>query len=409
MKRNIMKKNNPSLLTITVATLATSLALSVVGCSKQQADNSNKPTKTEANKENATTNQTQKSDTDSANVIKQQKSFTADVYNQQIKPNIVNAQLSAQTMSENINKFCAEPNEQGFKDVQTSWKNTMHAWTKAWVIKIPSLNQPSMRDRMYIYAYPDSRKLTQTNLDRLLKEDIKFDAQWAENANIRPLGLMGLEYMLFAKITKWQDVQTHPKFCDLIKAQAHQLHTDIKDRAELWTTEYGQTFANSTEDFAQKDATITAWYNNLLQLARFMQEQKLAKPAGLNEKGMVKDHFESPYAKISLELYKTSFDLLKTGVLGSQKEDDKQLGLVDYMKTSQSDNKNTQQVIEDLQAEFTVVNKILTSFKGTELSSQNKVDLEALNDATKAIVSTLKDQVSQQMNVPITFNDADGD
>lgn len=357
----------------------------------------------------------------------QQKAYAANVLNQQILYSLTDAATKAQALQSSVNKLCQtkKPKQADVQVAKTAWQQAVLAWSGAAVSNIKSINQPDMRNRLYIYAYPDYQKLTPRNITRILADTNELDLAWAEAENIRPIGLVGMEYLIFEQAKQAKNIHKNPRYCQLLNTQAAMLAKDIQAFLTLWQGDYGQSFASLTGDFSQRNAALTAWFNSLLKLAEYMHTQKLAYPAGLSASGQPKSHYESQYAHISSPLFAASVAALKKGISGDDNSNNSDkisdhtngnaTGLAAYItqvsETVADEQLKQQQITlaKTLRKQMAAVAQTMQSITAADLANATPAQRKQLHKTLSELISTLSMDVPQALNIHITFNEADGD
>lgn len=198
-------------------------------------------------------------------------------------------------------------------------------------------------------------------------------------------GLACLEYLLFHKTDSLQN-----KRLNYLEAVAKDVNSQAKNLVSVW---------NNSSDFytnneRNTDGSINQLVNQMISLLEEISSSKLSKP--LYENAEV----EAPFSQYSVQLIEYNLLAIQELYLGKEG-----VGFDDYLIFSEKHDLNNQ--IQAQLQKCISLSKFDSSLQKEIANDQEKV-IELYTEIKKLLV-LIKVDLSSQLSIIVTFNDADGD
>ncbi len=282
-------------------------------------------------------------------------------------------------------------------DAQQSWRQTMAAWQEARVIRFG----PIVEQRLdwEFQFWPDKKNLVAKKALALLKKDQPLDEQTLEKSSVVLHGLSALEFMLFDPSA--QEKAQPERFCELTQWIGQALHTNAQRLQKSWDQQSSEFLApgDQSEFYPTFEVALGKIVDSYLITLENVSKQKIGSVIGEHSESKANPYFleswrsENSWQNISANLIATHRFFHEGGFLS-------------YLQSLGHESLAT-----ELNGALLRVNQKSAQVKAP-LFSQLDEKSPALRELQSAVINLknlLKNKATDALNLPIGFNDNDGD
>lgn len=308
-----------------------------------------------------------------------------------------------------ISNFTTEPNITNLNLARAAWKKAINTWQKVSIFEIGPASEIALRENVNLYPV-DTLVINQNIANGTYNLEVV--------SNYTAKGFQTLDYLLFGiSNTDEEVVNYYTTYSNAVNRKKYlndittDIHTKITKVNTEWQT-YASTFNTSTG--TNVGSSIGVLTNQLnFYYERFLRDGKLGIPAG------ARTFSQTPLPEKSEAYYynKNSRDLLLESLTTLKK-------LYKGESLAGVDGKGYDDYLIHLDAKFnekslneTIINQIETIEKNTsdlkeslaEESVNNQPKMLSIFDEMQFLNSLLKVEMTNSMEVQITYSDTDGD
>lgn len=281
-----------------------------------------------------------------------------------------------QNFETNTNLLIKEIKIDNLEKLQNTWKSCQNEWQMCQLYEIGEIKKQFLH--FPLYKHP----IDTQQIEEFIINNETFDLT---NVSSSIKGLACLEYLLFYKTDLLKD-----KHLNYLEAVAKDVNSQAKNLVSVW---------NNSSDFytnnqRNTDGSINQLVNQMISLLEEISNSKLSKPLYENAK------VEAPFSQYSIQLIEYNLLALQELYLGKEG-----ISFDDYLIFSEKDNLNNQ--IKAQLKKCISLSKFNTSLQDKITNDKEKV-IE-LHTEIKKLLVLIKVDLSSQLSIIVTFNDADGD
>ena len=304
-------------------------------------------------------------------------------------------------LQQQVEKFTVNPSVENLESAQNAWKTCILFFQDVVVFDFGPADGLFGSLSENIGTFP-------TNVGRI-ESAITNNDTLLQNFHRDARGLLGIEYLLFAK----KSTETVASFsnnarCGYARQVTRKLVNEISTLRDDWKNSYRLEFIKNSGTDA--GSSITYLFNHLVIGFENIKNYKLGVPLGkrIGQSNTNVMLVEAAYSKISLELMERNFNAVMSVWYGTQKNGVDGLGFKEYLQSVEggsrliTDTQNQEKVIRD--AFQSLHNKSLEQVIVSFPSSA-----EPLYNEMQKMTRFLKSELSSLLGIAITYSSGDGD
>lgn len=319
--------------------------------------------------------------------------------NQFIKPTYHEFTLQTESLAKSTENWTCDTgiSEQQQADIQAQWQNTMNAWQAAKAIHFGPVTDERIDWKLQFW--PDKKNLVASKTLGLFKQEITEEN--LQGASVVTQGISALEYLLYDE--RFSELSNQPelgtKHCQLTKLVAQNIQTNAVKIESSWTS-YEPSFIGDGSETWNADTSIGNIFDSVLLTLEEVANQKIGSPIGsTNNYTQANFYFlESWRSKHSAENIQASLsavlNLFNNG------------GLKNYL-SEKGMPQLSQEIALGLEEAINLTHNLDKPL--AEHLSEQAEELKQIQQRVNAIKTLIKNKVVTNLELPIGFNDNDGD
>lgn len=327
-----------------------------------------------------------------------------------IVPAYGNMTLASEQLVSSVNNFTAAPSQTTLDQARNSWVNAIKNWQHTSIYQIGPASDVALREN--VNTYPVDTVVINTNI-----ASGSYDLEQASNYDAK--GLQAMDYLLFgiantdAEIIEKYTTATHfQNRKQYLIDVANDAHNNILTVQQLWENSYVTTFKNAEGvDIGSSVGIMVNEFN--LYFERYVRDGKVGIPSGARtfSQTPLPEKCEAYYnGTISRDLLVESMKTMKNVYLGNDVNGNEGAGFDDFLQFNNA-RYNDASLDVTIQNQMDVVISRSENLNPSmaEEATSNQDKLIELFDDMQFLNSLLKVEMTNSMEVQITYKDSDGD
>ena len=322
-----------------------------------------------------------------------------------IQPNYEEVTADAKAMNDAVMEFTTDVTSENLTSARDGWKKAVKSWQKVSIYQIGPAGDAALRDNVNLFPIDAT----------LIEENIASNSyNLSTVSNYTAKGFQAIDYLLYGVGSNDSEILDKYSTDDLasnrkeyLKAVAGDLNSKISNVNSDWGTYASDFESNTGTDVGSSIGLLTNQMN--LYYERFLRDGKVGIPAGARTFTQTPLPEKSEcyyYNQNSTELLNTSLTSLKNLYLGVGADGTNGLGYDDYLSFNQDEV-----IHNSINAQFekieTETSKLGESVATEVESNQNK--MLSIFDDMQLLNNLLKVEMTNSLEVQITYSDTDGD
>lgn len=318
--------------------------------------------------------------------------------------------LSSEQLSLSVNDFITTPSQTTLDQVRSSWVSAIKNWQRTSVYQIGPASDIALREN--VNTYPADTTAINTNI-----ANGSYDLEQVSNYDAK--GFQAMDYLLFgiadtdAEVLEKYTTATHfQNRKQYLKDIANDLHNNMITVQQGWENSYATTFKNAAGvDIGSSVGIMLNEFN--LYFERYVRDGKVGIPSGartFTQTPLPEKCEAYYYGTISRDLLIESMKTMKNVYLGNDANGNEGTGFDDFLQFNNA-KYNDASLDETIQSQLDVViaGSENLGVSIAEEATSNQAKLLELFDDMQFLNSLLKVEMTNSMEVQITYKDSDGD
>ena len=322
-----------------------------------------------------------------------------------ILPAYTNAASKATSLKTAAKSFTDSPSASTLAEVRAKWSEALFAWQHIAHFQIGPANDITLKE--HVNTYPANVVRIGDNINGgsyNLESIANFEAKGLQAVDYLLNGIGGNDNDIIAQYTTDANANNRKNYLNDL---AGDIDTKINSVKSTWENSYKNTFNNATG--VDIGSSISLIINELNEhYERRIRDGKVAIPSGARtfSKTPLPDMAEARYDNtISRDLLLESLEALEMFYKGKDGQ-----GLDDYLNHVEA-TYNDQNLDATIQNQFTVINGKVEALAPSiaDEATNNQDKLFSIFDDMQFLKSLLKVEMTNALEVEITYEDGDGD
>ena len=327
------------------------------------------------------------------------ESLTKHVY----VPLAQDALVKSQELAAASNALCDTPSPEALTVAKKAWIALRTPWKQAEVMSFGPHRLFPWRTESRVDFWPAREE----EILSVLEGDQDLSAMSAaDTLGAASVGMPVVEYLLFGDENTLSALKTQERRCDYLLVATRGIEIELQRFVDAWTGDYQHELLHPEQGDQYKDMheVFSEVVNNLTFTVELVREKKLGAPLGMDANNPDPTLAESRFSGRSLQeallVLKGAHDVM-TGCY----HDRCGLGLRDMLRERRSSLVDT---YEELYADARDAIKDIPPPLTDAITTHPK-EVELAVDAVRALATFLQVEVTQALNVTVTFGGTDGD
>lgn len=302
----------------------------------------------------------------------------------------------SKTLREAIGSFVEKPDSASLTQAQDQWKETALAWKRAEWLRWGPVKD---KDLHFAFDFQPSRPHLQ---EVAISADRPMDSSLVAIQGVAAKGLGGLEVLLFGEKAPRREILAAFSADEMPNRRgrfALEVAAELQRKAGDLVQAAGPAFSSPE---LQGHAGVSQLANDLLLQLELLKNDKIGRPLGKKKGGQPQAALaEYGQAELSFPAMAAQVESILLAYGG-----DSTASLATLLKQG-----GFTQTDETIRARFLMVDMKLATFTTplTEAVVTNQQEVETLYDSVADLIQVIKSDLFSQLNIQISFTDADGD
>lgn len=308
-------------------------------------------------------------------------------------------------------EFCSDRTDTNLDALRTAWQDAMSAWQYLQFVNfgpIKSLQNGAPRETR-IQTWPEAGTPLANQVDSILARAEPITEQFIAGQPAQTQGLPALEYLLFegATLADFGNDPAGDRRCDYVQAASANIASVAELVEQEWDPaggDYLTQYTNAGElsgQFASSELALEELVNSMVVLMEVMKARKLADPLAGSGNQTAAESWRSRY---SIEEIIQNLEGLRAAYLSGM--DDYLVNLLGDMALDSAIQDQLQQAISAAQA---IAVSATPSLYEAVIDPDGRALVQTLLGHVDILTGLIKNNLSQALSVPISFNENDGD
>lgn len=297
-----------------------------------------------------------------------------------------------------ITSTCASSNLDAFLPAaQSEWRTTMTAWQEAKVIRFGPVSD--QRLDWEFQFWPDKKNLVAKKTMAFMKQQEPLTEEQLAQSSVVLHGLSAMELLLFDPAIA--TAAAPGRFCEMTEWVGKSIAEHAKILDSSWALLQPEFIApgEESEQFASSDVAIAKVLDSYLVTLEELSKQKIGEVIGEDDKARTNAYFlESWRSQNSWQ--NIAANIKAIDALFNQG------GFITYLNEL-----GFTELSQQLKAKLAALDSAAARIKPPLFTSldEQKTALRAVQTAALDLRSLFKNDITQVLNLPVGFNDKDGD
>ena len=300
--------------------------------------------------------------------------------------------------------LCSNPSTESLKQARQAWVVLRDPWKQAEVMSFGPHRLFPWRTESRVDFWParpdDIDKVLDGNQD--LSGDLAADTLGAAN-----VGMPVAEYLLFNSTDTLSAFAATQRRCDYLLAVTRGIHMELQRFVDAWTGEYQNDLLHPEQGdrYSDSQEVFSEIVNNLTFTIELIREKKLAAPlgvdTGLRDPTLVESRFSGRSIQDALAALSGTDDVM----VGCHMKGCGGIGIKDLLRERRPDLIDTYETLfDEARAAIKTISPPLT-----DAISAHPQQVQDAIDTVRALATFLQVEITQALNVTVTFGGTDGD